>query len=134
MFVLYAEPATATAQFRRAPARAVGTSPYHSWLTAFGAAVGAEKPGTRSDATSWGERYCKALERTCRQFNVAVFTRLDMEDGRICHEEHPAEPRRHLRRARARIRDRTRELSCSRYSNPSELCGRLRRPLADAWG
>ncbi len=68
MFVLYAEPATATAQFRRAPARAVGTSPYHSWLTAFGAAVGAavgaEKPGTRSDATWWGERYCKALERT----------------------------------------------------------------------
>ena len=32
------------------PRREVGTSPYHCWLTAFGAmAVGAEKPGARSD-------------------------------------------------------------------------------------
>lgn len=32
------------------PPREVGTSPYHCWLTAFGAAaIGAEKPGARSD-------------------------------------------------------------------------------------
>jgi len=32
------------------PPREVGTSPYHYWLTAFGAAfIGAEKPGPRSD-------------------------------------------------------------------------------------
>jgi len=32
------------------PPREIGTSPYHCWLTAFGAmAVGAEKPGARSD-------------------------------------------------------------------------------------
>jgi hypothetical protein len=28
-----------------------------------------------------------ASERTRRQFNAAVFTRLDVKDGRICHEE-----------------------------------------------
>ena len=32
------------------PPREVGTSPYHCWLTTFGAAaIGAEKPGARSD-------------------------------------------------------------------------------------
>ncbi len=39
-------------------------------------------------ATRCGDAYRKAGDRTRRLFNAAVFTRLDVEDGRICHEEY----------------------------------------------
>ena len=39
-------------------------------------------------ATRCGDAYRMASERTRRQFNAAVFTRLDVKDGRICHEEY----------------------------------------------
>jgi hypothetical protein len=39
-------------------------------------------------ATRCGEAYRKASDRSRRQFNAAVFTRLDVKDGRLCHEEY----------------------------------------------
>ena len=39
-------------------------------------------------ATRCGDAYRKASDRTRRQFNAAVFTRLDVRDGRLCHEEY----------------------------------------------
>ena len=47
-----------------------------------------------ANLTEWQEilelaaAYRKASERTCRQFNAAVFTRLDVKEGRSCHEEY----------------------------------------------
>ncbi len=38
-------------------------------------------------ATRCGDAYRKASDRTRRQFNAAVFTRLDVKEGRLCHEE-----------------------------------------------
>ncbi|MDA8291020.1 MAG: hypothetical protein M0Z33_04985 [Actinomycetota bacterium] len=35
-----------------------------------------------------GDAYRKATDRTRKQFNAAVFERLDVKDGRICHEEY----------------------------------------------
>ncbi|MHB1599727.1 MAG: hypothetical protein ACYCXY_12770 [Acidimicrobiales bacterium] len=39
-------------------------------------------------ATRCGDVYRKATERTRKQFNAAVLERLDVKDGRICHEEY----------------------------------------------
>ena len=39
-------------------------------------------------ATRCGDAYRKATDRTRKQFNAAVFERLDLKDGRICHEEY----------------------------------------------
>ena len=39
-------------------------------------------------ATRCGDAYRKATDRTRKQFNAAVFERLDVKDGRICHEEY----------------------------------------------
>ena len=39
-------------------------------------------------ATRCGDAYRKASDRTRRQFNAAVFQRLDVKDGRICHREY----------------------------------------------
>ncbi len=39
-------------------------------------------------ATRCGDAYRKASDRTRRQFNAAVFTRLDVRYGRLCHEEY----------------------------------------------
>lgn len=39
-------------------------------------------------ATHCGDAYRKASDRTRRQFKVAVFTRLDVKDGRLRHEEY----------------------------------------------
>jgi len=41
-------------------------------------------------ATRCGDAYRKANERTRRQFNAAVFERLNVKDGRICYEEYRA--------------------------------------------
>ena len=41
-----------------------------------------------SCATRCGDAYRKASVHTRRQFNAAVFTRLDVRDGRLCHEEY----------------------------------------------
>ena len=37
-------------------------------------------------ATRCGDAYRKATDRTRKQFNAAVFERLDVKDGRLCHE------------------------------------------------
>jgi hypothetical protein len=39
-------------------------------------------------ATRCGDAYRKATDRTRKQFNAAVFERLDVKDGRLCHEEY----------------------------------------------
>jgi DNA repair exonuclease SbcCD ATPase subunit len=39
-------------------------------------------------ATRCGEAYRKANDRTRKQFNAAVFERLDVKDGRLCHEQY----------------------------------------------
>ncbi len=39
-------------------------------------------------ATRCGDAYRKASNRTRHQFNAAVFERLDVRDGRLCHEEY----------------------------------------------
>jgi len=39
-------------------------------------------------ATRCGDAYRKASDRTRKQFNAAVFERLDVRDGRLCHEEY----------------------------------------------
>jgi hypothetical protein len=39
-------------------------------------------------ATRYGDAYCKATDRTRKQFNTAVFERLDVKDGRLCHEQY----------------------------------------------
>jgi hypothetical protein len=56
--------------------------------------------------------------RTRRQFNAAAFKRLDVKDGRICHEKYPP-PFDEL------VEYGTRELLCCRYSNPLEIRNRL---------
>jgi len=38
-------------------------------------------------ATRCGDAYRKGSDRTRKQFNAAVFERLDVKDGRLCHEE-----------------------------------------------
>ena len=35
-----------------------------------------------------GDAYRKATDRTRKQFNTAVFERLDVKDGRLCHEQY----------------------------------------------
>ena len=37
-------------------------------------------------ATRCADAYAKATDRTRKQFNAAVFERLDVKDGRLCHE------------------------------------------------
>jgi len=39
-------------------------------------------------ATRCGDAYAEASDRTRKQFNAAVFERLDVKDGRLCHEEY----------------------------------------------
>ena len=39
-------------------------------------------------ATRCGDTYRKASDRARKQFNAAVFERLDVKDGRLCHEEY----------------------------------------------
>ena len=39
-------------------------------------------------ATRCGDAYRMANDRTRRQFNAAVLERLDVKDGRLCHEQH----------------------------------------------
>ena len=39
-------------------------------------------------ATRCGDAYRKASDRARKQFNAAVFERLDVKDGRLCHEEY----------------------------------------------
>lgn len=39
-------------------------------------------------ATRCGDAYAKASDRTRKQFNAAVFERLDVKDGRLCHEQY----------------------------------------------
>jgi site-specific DNA recombinase len=39
-------------------------------------------------ATQCGDAYRKASDRTRKQFNAAVFERLDVKDGRLCHEQY----------------------------------------------
>ena len=39
-------------------------------------------------ATRCGDAYRKATDRTRKQFNAAVFERLDVKDGRLCHEQY----------------------------------------------
>ena len=39
-------------------------------------------------ATRCGDAYRKANDRTRKQFNAAVFERLDVKDGRLCHEQY----------------------------------------------
>jgi len=39
-------------------------------------------------ATRCGDAYRKASDRTRKQFNTAVFERLDVKDGRLCHEQY----------------------------------------------
>ena len=38
--------------------------------------------------TRCGDAYRKANDRTRKQFNAAVFERLDVKDGRLCHEQY----------------------------------------------
>jgi dCTP deaminase len=77
------------------PPREVDTSPYHCWLTPLGAeAIGGPAPEPFGKdlpatlATRCGDAYRKAGDRTRRLFNAAVFTRLEVQDGRLCHEEY----------------------------------------------
>jgi site-specific DNA recombinase len=39
-------------------------------------------------ATRCGDAYRKAKDRARKQFNAAVFERLDVKDGRLCHEQY----------------------------------------------
>ena len=39
-------------------------------------------------ATRCADAYAKASDRTRKQFNAAVFERLDVKDGRLCHEQY----------------------------------------------
>ena len=39
-------------------------------------------------ATRCGDAYRKASDRTPEQFNTAVFERVDVKDGRLCHEQY----------------------------------------------
>ncbi len=39
-------------------------------------------------ATRCGDAYRKASDPTRKHFNAAVFTRIDVKDGRVCHEEY----------------------------------------------
>ena len=39
-------------------------------------------------ATRCGDAYRKASDRTRKLFNAAVFERLDVKDGRLCHEQY----------------------------------------------
>jgi hypothetical protein len=39
-------------------------------------------------ATRCGDAYRKASDRTRKQFNAAAFERLDVKDGRLCHEQY----------------------------------------------
>gem|GEM_PF-6388904 len=39
-------------------------------------------------ATRCGDPYAKASDRTRKQFNAAVFERLDVKDGPLCHEQY----------------------------------------------
>jgi site-specific DNA recombinase len=39
-------------------------------------------------ATRCGDAYRKATDRTRKQFNAAVLERLDVKDGRLCHEQY----------------------------------------------
>ncbi len=39
-------------------------------------------------ATRCADAYAKATDRTRKQFNTAVFERLDVKDGRLCHEQY----------------------------------------------
>ena len=53
------------------------------------ARAGVLEVGTGGDlATRCGDTYRKAYERTRKQFNAAVFERLDMKDGRLCHVQY----------------------------------------------
>ena len=38
------------------------------------------------DAARCGDAYRKSSDRTRKQFNAAVFDRIDVKDGRICQE------------------------------------------------
>ena len=85
-------------------------------------------------ATRCGDAYRKASDRTRKQFNAAVFERLDVKDGRALPRAVPAALRRSLHRVPVRIRntsggDGTRThgpLDCQSSALPTELRPRVR--------